>query len=139
MPVHEALIQENRVRGQDPELRPLFQLRRQRGEGPFGYFKQFGGLRRFAGRGLAYATKKTLIAGAGWNLLRLLAHGASHAAGRLITHRFRAANAFLARLWQLPERCWRPKPRVPVRKAANVARALIVCECRRIAPLSGGC
>jgi transposase len=139
VPVHEDLIQANRARGRDPELRPLFQIRRQRGEGPFGYFKQFGGLRRFAGRGLAYATKKTLIAGAGWNLLRLLAHGASHAAGRLITHRFRAANAFLARLWQLPERCWRPKPRVPVRKAANVARALIVCECRRIAPLSGGC
>jgi len=27
------------------------QTRRQRGEAPFGYFKQFGGLKRFAGRG----------------------------------------------------------------------------------------
>ena len=30
---------------------------------------QFGGLRRFAGRGLEYASKKTLLAAAGWNLL----------------------------------------------------------------------
>src|SRR5438874_2540563 len=60
--VHEALIQVNRERVHDPELRPLLQIRRQRGEGPFGYFKQFGGLRRFAGRGLDYASKKTLIA-----------------------------------------------------------------------------
>ena len=48
------------------------QIRRQRGEAPFGYLKMFGGLRRFAGRGLAYASKKTLIAAAGWNLLRLV-------------------------------------------------------------------
>jgi hypothetical protein len=80
VPVHEELIQANRERVRTPELRPLLQIRRQRGEGPFGYFKQFGGLRRFAGRGLEYATKKTLIAAVGWNLLRLLGHGAANAA-----------------------------------------------------------
>ena len=80
VPVHEELIQANRERVHRPELRPLMQIRRQRGEGPFGYFKQFGGLRRFMGRGLSYATKKTLIAAVGWNLLRLLAHGATKAA-----------------------------------------------------------
>jgi transposase len=70
--VHEELINANRERVHDPELRPLLQIRRQRGEGPFGYFKQFGGLRRFAGRGLDYASKKTLVAAVGWNLLCLL-------------------------------------------------------------------
>jgi transposase len=80
VPVHEELIQANRERVRTPELRPLLQIRRQRGEGPFGYFKQFGGLRRFMGRGLSYATKKTLIAAVGWNLLRLLAHGAAQSA-----------------------------------------------------------
>ena len=72
VPVHEELIAANRERVHAPEVRPLLQIRRQRGEGPFGYFKQFGGLRRLAGRGLSYATKKTLIGAAGWNLLRLL-------------------------------------------------------------------
>jgi hypothetical protein len=76
VPVHEELIQANRERVHDPELRPLLQIRRQRGEGPFGYFKQFGGLRRFAGRGLDYASKKTLIAAVGWNLLCLLRRAA---------------------------------------------------------------
>jgi transposase len=76
VPVHEALIQANRQRVHDPELRPLLQIRRQRGEGPFGYLKQFGGLRRFAGHGLSYATKKTLIAAVGWNLLCLLRQAA---------------------------------------------------------------
>jgi transposase len=76
VPVHEDMIQANRERIHSPELRPLLQIRRQRGEGPFGYFKQFGGLRRFAGRGLDYATKKTLIAAVGWNLLCLLRHAA---------------------------------------------------------------
>ncbi len=70
---HEGEIQANRARVHAVAMRPLLQIRRQRGEAPFGYFKGYGGLRRFSGRGLAYAQKKTLIAGAGWNLLRLLA------------------------------------------------------------------
>jgi hypothetical protein len=48
------------------------QIRRQRGEAPFSYFKMFGGLRRMAGRGLEYALKKALIAALGWNLLLLV-------------------------------------------------------------------
>jgi transposase len=82
VPVHEELITANRERGRDPEVRPLLRIRRQRGEGPFGYFKQFGGLRRFAGRGLGYATRKTLIAAVGWNLLCLLRQAAKREADR---------------------------------------------------------
>jgi hypothetical protein len=70
--VHEDLILANRERVHSEAARPLMQIRRQRGEAPFGYFKMFGGLRRFAGRGLAYAVKKTLIAALGWNLLLLV-------------------------------------------------------------------
>lgn len=70
--IHEDLILANRERVHSEAARPLMQIRRQRGEAPFGYFKMFGGLCRFAGRGLDYATKKTLIAGAGWNLLLLV-------------------------------------------------------------------
>jgi len=70
--VYEDVILANRERVHSEEARPLMQIRRQRGEAPFGYFKQFGGLRRFAGRGLEYAVKKTLIAALGWNLLILV-------------------------------------------------------------------
>ena len=70
--MYEDLILANRERVHSECARPLMQIRRQRGEAPFGYFTMFGGLRRFAGRGLAYATKKTLIAAAGWNLLLLV-------------------------------------------------------------------
>jgi transposase len=70
--VYEEQVLANRERVHSEEFRPLMQIRRQRGEAPFGYFKMFGGLRRFAGRGLAYATKKTLVAAIGWNLLLLV-------------------------------------------------------------------
>jgi transposase len=70
--MYEDLILANRERVHSEAARPLMQIRRQRGEAPFGYFKMFGGLRRFAGRGLDYAAKKTLIAAAGWNLLLLV-------------------------------------------------------------------
>jgi transposase len=69
---YEGLIVENRERVRSEAARPLMQIRRQRGEAPFGYFKMFGGLRRFAGRGLEYAQKKTLIAALCWNLLLLV-------------------------------------------------------------------
>ena len=52
--------------------RHFYMIGRQRGEAPFGYLKQFGGLRRLTGHGLTFAAKKALIAGSGWNLLRLL-------------------------------------------------------------------
>jgi hypothetical protein len=66
------MIKANRERVHSEAARPLMQIRRQRGEAPFGFFKQFGGLRRFAGRGLDYAAKKTLIAAVGWNLLMVI-------------------------------------------------------------------
>jgi transposase len=69
---YEALLQANYARTHDPLLRPLLQIRRQRGEAPFSYLKERGGLRRFMGRGLAYAQKKTLLGAIGWNLLLLL-------------------------------------------------------------------
>jgi transposase len=100
VPVHEELIAANRERVRDPELRPLVRIRRQRGEGPFGYFKQFGGLRRFAGRGLDYATKKTLVAGIGWNLICLL-HQAVKAEAQM------PVVAFLVRWMAALSRLWR--------------------------------
>lgn len=121
VPVHEELIQANRERVHDPEVRPLLQIRRQRGEGPFGYFKQFGGLRRFAGRGLAYAQKKTLIAATGWNLLRLLALpkaqdrvatcfgvGAAVGSALLGGHRRRLARFRPSKAHVRGEKRWRP-------------------------------
>lgn len=78
VPVSEELILANRERVHAPENRPLLSIRRQRGEAPFGHFKGYGGLRRFAGRGLSYAQKKTLIAATGWNLLRLLGGKRGH-------------------------------------------------------------
>lgn len=70
--MHEDSVLANRERVYSQECRPLMQIRRQRGEAPFGYFKMFGGLRRMAGRGLEYAMKKALVAALGWNLLLLV-------------------------------------------------------------------
>src|SRR5947199_4641274 len=109
VPVHEELIQANRQRVHDPELRPLLQIRRQRGEGPFGYLKQFGGLRRFAGRGLDYASKKTLIAAVGWNLLCLLRQAAQTEALMPLMALLAAGMTALRRLWR---RLRGPQPRI---------------------------
>ena len=70
--VHEKEVKANRERVRSEEGRPLMQIRRQRGEAPFGYFKGFGGMRRMSGRGLSFASKKVLMAAAGWNLLILV-------------------------------------------------------------------
>jgi hypothetical protein len=67
--IYEDLIKANRERVHSEAARPLMMIRRQRGEAPFGFMKHFGGLGRFAGRGLEYAAKRTAIAAAGWNLL----------------------------------------------------------------------
>jgi len=141
--VHEELIQANRTRVHSPELRPLLQIRRQRGEGPFGYFKQFGGLRRFAGRGLEHATKKTLIAAAGWNLLFLLRKAAESEAATTLTGalvaRLMALMALRSALHRVQSRIW------------GAARAIVRCRPAqgdqgrraprpgRIAPLSARC
>lgn len=68
----DEIIQQNRARVHHPDARPIMMIRRQRGEAPFGYFKQFGGLERLTGHGLTFTTKKALIAGIGWNLRKLL-------------------------------------------------------------------
>ena len=86
-----------------PELRPLLQIRRQRGEAPFGYFNHLGGLRRLAGRGLSDATKKTLIAAVGWNRLRRLSPGAAEpAAPPLARHRAGWKEAMRSRYGRIP-------------------------------------
>jgi hypothetical protein len=140
VPVHEELIQANRERVHTPELRPLLQIRRQRGEAPFGYFKQFGGLRRFAGRGLSYALKKTLMAAVGWNLLRLLAHGASGSALRLA---FLLLIGAIGALWVAPgrrqRRFWRLGRFRPRRGAGWNALQTRLPGFGPMAPLSGAC
>jgi transposase len=94
-PQAEALAA-NRERVHRPEVRPLLTARRTRGEAPFAYFKQFGGLRRIAGRGVIYTLKKALIAGMGWNMLRLLKVGAA----------FSPSFAAFAALWHLLLALW---------------------------------
>jgi transposase len=140
VPVHEELINANRERVRLPELRPLLQIRRQRGEGPFGCFKQFGGLRRFAGRGLEYATKKTLIAAVGWNLLRLLAHPGANGAAQ--PHRQRLWGWFpglQSRLRRLPAR---PRGVERAQRRWGTPRISMAPDVPRfvtLAPLSGAC
>jgi YD repeat-containing protein len=72
--VHEERVRANRERVHSREARPWMQIRRQRGEAPFGHWKRFGGLRRMAGRGLGYAVRKVLVAAVGWNVLLLMKH-----------------------------------------------------------------
>jgi transposase len=140
VPVHEELIQANRERVRTPEWRPLLQIRRQRGEGPFGYFKQFGGLRRFMGRGLEYAAKKTLIAAVGWSLLRLLAHGVAKSAlllaVSLLVGAIGALRVASCRLHQRFCRMGRCQRRRRVRW--NAAEILLPAL-SPMAPLSGAC
>ena len=69
---HQGAMAANAERVHSAAARPLMMIRRQRGERPFGYFKQYGGLRRLNGRGLAHAEKKVLLAAIGWNLLLMV-------------------------------------------------------------------
>ncbi len=145
VPVHEELIAANRERVHAPELRPLLQIRRQRGEGPFGYFKQFGGLRRLAGRGLSYATKKTLIGAVGWNLLRLLSPRAAAPAPVVRAAAPAAVPALRRRAgWVagMRRRSGRLAGRERVRRrrrALRTAAAPSTPDCAQRATLSGGC
>lgn len=131
--VYEDVIRANRERVHSEEARPLMQIRRQRGEAPFGYFKQFGGLRRFAGRGLAYAVKKTLIAALGWNLLLVV---------KMLMRT--SPNAPVAVLVQLLLRLWTAihsiRKQMVARNRRDTARhrAIHTLTVRRAA-LSGGC
>jgi transposase len=132
VPVHEAVIVANRERVHTEEYRPLLRIRRQRGEAPFAYFKRYGGLRRLAGRGLAYAQKKTLIAAAGWNLLRLLATLPT----MLLPVWWHAAHAVIAHLHQHQRR--ERSPETPARRWLPLLRCRLLWE-RPKCPLSGAC
>jgi len=140
VPLHEALITANRERVHSPELRPLLQIRRQRGEAPFGHFKQFGGLRRFAGRGREYATKKTLMAAVGWNLLRLLSPGAAQPGAtplpRWLLGRLGALQNHVGRLRR---RLWSMEPARRNGMAARTAVAIVAGYLDQMTPLSGAC
>jgi len=143
VPVREALIQANRERVHDPALRPLLQIRRQRGEGPFGYFKQFGGLRRFAARGLDYAAKKTLIAAAGWNLLCLLRKAAeteeATAFVALLVFGVAALQSLWKRLRRTPGSIWAAAGGWTRRSQERPNEALGASRHRCTAPLSARC
>jgi transposase len=143
VPVHEELITANRERVRDPEFRPLLQIRRQRGEGPFGTFKQFGGLRRFAGRGLDYATKKTLIAAVGWNLLCLLRQAAKVEADRPLAALLGAWQGAFRRLLTAlgPPRkpIWARQRDLKHRRRAGGWAPLVTPPMLQIGPLSARC
>ena len=95
--IHEDAIKANRERVRSEEARPLMQIRRQRGEAPFAYFKGFGGMRRMSGRGLSFVMKKTLTASAGWNLLILVSALTKMASETVIP----AVKRLLLALWAL--------------------------------------
>ena len=132
--VYEDVIRANRERVHSEEARPLMQIRRQRGEAPFGYIKQFGGLRRFAGRGLAYAVKKTLIAALGWNLLilvkRLMRNSAPNAPVPALVQ-------LLLSLWTTIQRMHKQIAARNRRYSAEPRAELTITVWR--AALSGGC
>jgi transposase len=140
VPVHEELISANRERVRAPEWRPLLQIRRQRGEAPFGHFKRFGGLRRLAGRGLDYASKKTLMAAVGWNLLRLLSHQAANRVATPLALRLAAGiGAMRGHFWRL-HGCLRRVERAGRRwRTPRPALAALARYLDQRAPLSGVC
>lgn len=137
--VYEDLVKANRVRVHSEAALPLLQIRRQRGERPFGYFKQFGGLRRMSGRGLNFAVKKALMAGAAWNLLlviKKLLRGLP--SDRLYTAMWLS--------WALLERICRPwgapddgKPHRRLETNKNPISSPTPLQLGRYGYLSGGC
>lgn len=117
--VHDEVIQANRERVHSEAAKPLMQIRRQRGEAPFNYFKNHGGLKRLSGHGLGFAEKRAKVAGMGWNLLllikRLLRKEKAAALGAVLP--------LLRVLWGLVELLWRlyAPPETP--QAGSVSQA----------------
>lgn len=109
--IYEEQVAANRQRVRSEAARPLMQIRRQRGEAPFSYYKQYGGLRRLSGHGLGFAEKKALMAAAGWNLMllvkRLMREGALASASALLAL-FWALWGALERFWGAPGRVLGP-------------------------------
>jgi len=141
---YEDLILANRERVHSESARPLMQIRRQRGEAPFGHFKMFGGLRRFAGRGLAYASKKTMIASAGWNLLLLVkAMQRARLLEGPIWPKDKAKATLVAAIWSalwwLVEAMCRNANRRPAFRAKKLVNWLLPAELAPKPSFSGGC
>jgi len=72
--VHQEAADRNRERVHSDEGRALLGKHRHRAEVPWAYAKAYGGLGRLSTRGLTNATKKALVQGIGWNVMRLVAH-----------------------------------------------------------------
>ena len=134
VPLHQESRRSNAERVQSEAARPLMMIRRQRGERPFSYFKQYGGLRRLMGRGLAYAEKKALVAACGWNLL-LLVKGAVRSLSRASREAW--WRSWVARRADLRPNAGLPGRRDSVRVSRCVARFSRLPIHRRGA-LSGG-
>ncbi len=138
--VHEDRVRANRELVRSEEMRPLMQIRRQRGEAPFGYFKQFGGLRRLSGRGLEFAGKKVLMAAAGWNLLLLvkaLMHGST--LGTAVCVLIGLIMALLAAFRRLQEAILKVGARISVAGNESLARRATLPTFAGKPCLSGGC
>lgn len=136
--VYEDEVKANRQRVHSEAARPLMQIRRQRGEAPFGYFKGFGGMRRMSGRGLSFAVKKTLTAAAGWNLLLLvsmLSKGASEGAACALR---RLLSALWSPLGAISGPVGRSAPNGPLEPPSPTLRPLLSMNGPK-APLSEGC
>jgi transposase len=134
---YEKEIAANRQRVRNAEARPLMQIRRQRGEAPFGYFKGYGAMRRMSGRGLSFAVKKTIMAMVGWNLLLVIS--AATRAASSATVLLHLATAIWRRIreaieqWplSLATRHWRNQSPFEMR--------LLLNNIEQKAPLSGAC
>lgn len=72
--VHQEAAHRNRERVRSDEGRALLAKHRHRAEVPWAYAKAYGGLGRISTRGLTNATKKALVQGIGWNVMKLVAH-----------------------------------------------------------------
>lgn len=107
VPVHREALRSNAERVHSEAARPLLMIRRQRGERPFSYFKQYGGLRRMSGRGLANAEKKTLLAAIGWNLLLLVKQAMRQAPAGWWSSRQRVPERLQEALRRLVTAFWR--------------------------------
>lgn len=138
--IYEEEVLANRERVHSEAARPLMEIRRQRGEAPFGYFKGYGGLRRFSGRGLSFAAKKTKMAIAGWNLL-ILVNGLMRGAASVgaIFGLIRSLLALMRPLGRPRGRFWRRLLPVGQNHRLNNQSWSIRPEVMRKAALSGGC
>lgn len=139
--VYEDVIKANRERVHSEDARPLMQIRRQRGERPFGYFKQFGGMRLLAGHGLSYAMKKALVAGVGWNLLLVMKALIRDAAGSygLVSSAIRAILRLLWRLVGVSSPEFAGNQNESREERCSVIWQAFLPNIRQKATLSGGC